>query len=116
MAAAYTPASGASANVTGDGRRAYHAAVTRSADAMASSRALFARAGLGRERDVHDARLARGFHHVDDGLVSGAGIRVDDDDRVLRVAGGAPQLVRERGGVGPGEHGLLDHVAALRVD
>jgi len=44
---------------------------------------------------VHEARRARRFHHVHDGLVRRLRVGVDDDDRVLRVAGGTLQQVGE---------------------
>ena len=69
------------------------------------------------ERDVHEARGARGLHHVDDGLMRRLRIGVDDDDRLLRVAGRALQHVRERLHRRERERRrAIDLVAPLRVE
>src|SRR5512142_866270 len=90
-----TSANGVSAAVSSVRWGRYHDATMRSRNVIARS----LRGGLRRERDVHEARGARGLHDVNDRLMRGVRIGVDDHHGVLGIAGRTTQLV------GEGRHG-----------
>src|SRR5512144_895511 len=115
LPSANSAASGVSTAVSGVSRGAYQSASSRSSRLTARREdsggrpgppiAAWFRPAAGRssirtlrgERDVDEAGRARGFHHVDHRLVRRVRVRVDDDDRLLRVAGGRLERVGERG-------------------
>ena len=52
--------------------------------------------------------LPRSFHDVDHRLVRRVGIGIDDDNRILGIAGGALERIGKRGDIGERKHVLVD--------
>ena len=69
-----------------------------------------------RERNMQQPSDPRGFHDAHHRLMRRLRVGVDDDDGIFCVARRFTQHLGERIGRREGEHRLVEHVAALRVD
>src|SRR5262249_12690164 len=95
-AAANSADSGVNNSVSGVSRLAYQSRTRMFMEPARLSRPALLRRRLRGERDVDEARDACGFHHVYHRLMCRIGVGVDDDHRLLVVAGRAFERIRER--------------------